>query len=60
MSFELKWAIIASLIGLFIAYGLGIQIGYKRGIMVGRYEYFRKMLNAKYGIKEKEDSDAEF
>lgn len=54
------WLCVASILCICVAYGLGIQIGYKRGLVVGRYEYVKKMLNAKYGIKEKEDSDAEF
>ena len=60
MSFELKWAIIASLIGLFIAYGLGIQIGYKRGLADGKYKAIMQYIEMRAKLQIKEDKDAEF
>ena len=31
MSFEMKWLIIAGILCMCIAYGLGYQVGFKRG-----------------------------
>ena len=47
---DLAWLTIAGVLCIIISYGLGLQVGYKKGKLDALRDEIKKKLNAKYGI----------